>query len=265
MGWVPSTGRRSRRGVPGVLPYANLSWLHRGRSRPGRPGPGARRLRRRTPHLAASASAIGGVRHSSPQPDSQPSLWVRAGSSSGGAKMFSVFEKILEPELDGSARTRNRPTAGWGEATHLPRTCVERWPTCGCWFWVVRGSLVTPCSQRQSGQAGMPPPSAAACLDRRPPGFVLSTATASTDATSRSSRPMALGMPWWIPQGSSRATSSWLVITSGPSPLITWLKRASSYRYAAKGELPVKRLGGRIFIITAKIRPLIDGTEGNAA
>jgi hypothetical protein len=43
------------------------------------------------------------------------------------------------------------------------------------------------------------------------------------------------------------------------------LKRASAYRYAANGELPVKRLGGRIFIITAEIRPLIDGTEGNAA
>jgi predicted DNA-binding transcriptional regulator AlpA len=43
------------------------------------------------------------------------------------------------------------------------------------------------------------------------------------------------------------------------------LKRASAYRYAANGELPVKRLGGRIFIITAEIRPLIDGVEGNAA
>jgi predicted DNA-binding transcriptional regulator AlpA len=43
------------------------------------------------------------------------------------------------------------------------------------------------------------------------------------------------------------------------------LKRASAYRYAAKGELPVKRLGGRVYIITAQIRPLLDGTEGNAA
>ena len=43
------------------------------------------------------------------------------------------------------------------------------------------------------------------------------------------------------------------------------LKRASAYRYAANGELPVKRLGGRVFIITAEIRPLIDGAEGNAA
>lgn len=43
------------------------------------------------------------------------------------------------------------------------------------------------------------------------------------------------------------------------------LTRASAYRYAASGELPVKRLGGRVYIITAKIRPLIDGTEGSAA
>lgn len=43
------------------------------------------------------------------------------------------------------------------------------------------------------------------------------------------------------------------------------LTRASAYRYAASGELPVKRLGGRVYIITAEIRPLIDGSEGNAA
>jgi hypothetical protein len=46
---------------------------------------------------------------------------------------------------------------------------------------------------------------------------------------------------------------------------ILGLTRASAYRYAASGELPIKRLGGRVYIITAKIRPLIDGTEGNAA
>jgi Helix-turn-helix domain len=46
---------------------------------------------------------------------------------------------------------------------------------------------------------------------------------------------------------------------------ILGLKRASAYRYAANGELPVKRLGGRVYIITAKIRPLLDGTEGTAA
>jgi len=43
------------------------------------------------------------------------------------------------------------------------------------------------------------------------------------------------------------------------------LARASAYRYAAAGELPVKRLGGRVYVITAKIRPLIDGSEVLAA
>jgi len=46
---------------------------------------------------------------------------------------------------------------------------------------------------------------------------------------------------------------------------ILGLKRASAYRYAANGELPTKRLGGRVYIITAKIRPLLDGTEEGSA
>jgi predicted DNA-binding transcriptional regulator AlpA len=46
---------------------------------------------------------------------------------------------------------------------------------------------------------------------------------------------------------------------------ILGLARASAYRYAAAGDLPVKRLGGRVYVITAKIRPLIDGSEEIAA
>jgi predicted site-specific integrase-resolvase len=46
---------------------------------------------------------------------------------------------------------------------------------------------------------------------------------------------------------------------------ILGLSRASAYRYAAAGELPVKRFGGRIYVITAKIRHLIDGSEEFAA
>lgn len=42
------------------------------------------------------------------------------------------------------------------------------------------------------------------------------------------------------------------------------ISRASAYRYAAADELPVKRLGGRVFIITAKIRHLLD-ESGEAA
>jgi predicted DNA-binding transcriptional regulator AlpA len=46
---------------------------------------------------------------------------------------------------------------------------------------------------------------------------------------------------------------------------ILGLSRASAYRYAAAGELPVKRFGGRVYVITAKIRSLLDGTEELAA
>ncbi|ROO50817.1 helix-turn-helix protein [Micromonospora sp. Llam0] len=35
------------------------------------------------------------------------------------------------------------------------------------------------------------------------------------------------------------------------------LSRASAYRYAAAGELPSKRLGGRVYIVTAQLRPLL--------
>lgn len=48
-----------------------------------------------------------------------------------------------------------------------------------------------------------------------------------------------------------------------PVPLaakILGLSRASAYRYAASGELPTQRLGGRVYVITARIRSLLDGT-----
>lgn len=55
------------------------------------------------------------------------------------------------------------------------------------------------------------------------------------------------------------------LITVARAAELLGLSRASAYRYAASGELPAKHLGGRVYIITAKLRPLIDGTEGNAA
>ncbi len=39
------------------------------------------------------------------------------------------------------------------------------------------------------------------------------------------------------------------------------LSRSSAYRYAANGDLPSKRLGGRIYVITAGIRPILDGID----
>lgn len=40
---------------------------------------------------------------------------------------------------------------------------------------------------------------------------------------------------------------------------ILGLSRASAYRYAASGDLPTTRFGARVYVITAKIRPLITG------
>lgn len=43
------------------------------------------------------------------------------------------------------------------------------------------------------------------------------------------------------------------------------ISRASAYRYAAVGDLPTRRLGGRVYIVTALLRPLIEGAEEVAA
>ena len=42
------------------------------------------------------------------------------------------------------------------------------------------------------------------------------------------------------------------------------ISRAAAYRFASSGELPVKRLGRRVYVVSAKLRKLI-GTEDEAA
>lgn len=43
------------------------------------------------------------------------------------------------------------------------------------------------------------------------------------------------------------------------------IARASAYRYAAAGELPTRRLGGRVYIVTARLREFIAGTDKESA
>jgi hypothetical protein len=43
------------------------------------------------------------------------------------------------------------------------------------------------------------------------------------------------------------------------------LSRASAYRYAAAGELPTKRFGRRVYVITHRIRDLLDAPGALAA
>jgi predicted DNA-binding transcriptional regulator AlpA len=38
------------------------------------------------------------------------------------------------------------------------------------------------------------------------------------------------------------------------------ISRASAYRYAASEELPVRRLGGRVYVVTARLLALIGET-----
>jgi predicted DNA-binding transcriptional regulator AlpA len=39
---------------------------------------------------------------------------------------------------------------------------------------------------------------------------------------------------------------------------ILGLSRASAYRYASSGDLPTKRLGGRVYVVTAKLRNFLE-------
>lgn len=38
------------------------------------------------------------------------------------------------------------------------------------------------------------------------------------------------------------------------------ISRASAYRYAASGELPVRKLGSRVYVITARLLEMVDRT-----
>ncbi|MDQ3151439.1 MAG: helix-turn-helix domain-containing protein [Actinomycetota bacterium] len=37
------------------------------------------------------------------------------------------------------------------------------------------------------------------------------------------------------------------------------ISRASAYRYAASGDLPTRRLGSRVYVVTARLTDIIEG------
>lgn len=45
---------------------------------------------------------------------------------------------------------------------------------------------------------------------------------------------------------------------------ILGLSRASAYRFAASGDLPTRRLGGRVYVVTSRLASFING-DGEAA
>jgi predicted DNA-binding transcriptional regulator AlpA len=47
------------------------------------------------------------------------------------------------------------------------------------------------------------------------------------------------------------------LLTIPRAAVILGISRASAYHYAAAGDLPTRRLGGRVYVVTAKLRELI--------
>lgn len=40
---------------------------------------------------------------------------------------------------------------------------------------------------------------------------------------------------------------------------ILGISRASAYRYAASGELPTRRLGSRVYVVTSRLMDIVEG------
>jgi excisionase family DNA binding protein len=56
-----------------------------------------------------------------------------------------------------------------------------------------------------------------------------------------------------------------VLITVPKAAAILGLSRASAYRLASDGQLPARRLGGRVFIVTAKLQEFVDGSTQDVA
>lgn len=56
-----------------------------------------------------------------------------------------------------------------------------------------------------------------------------------------------------------------VLISIPKTAAVLGIGRASAYRYAAAEELPTLRLGGRVYVVTARLREFIDGTEEESA
>lgn len=69
-----------------------------------------------------------------------------------------------------------------------------------------------------------------------------------------------------MPSNSREQLSDLPPLVSVPrAALFLGISRASAYRYAAAGDLPTRRLGGRLYVVTARLRPIVEGIEEVAA
>jgi excisionase family DNA binding protein len=49
------------------------------------------------------------------------------------------------------------------------------------------------------------------------------------------------------------------LMTVSKAAALLGISRASAYRYAAAGELPTRRFGGRMYVVTARLLAILDG------
>jgi len=49
-----------------------------------------------------------------------------------------------------------------------------------------------------------------------------------------------------------------MLISVPRAALLLGLSRASAYRHAESGALPCKRFGGRVYVVTARLRALLE-------
>ena len=49
------------------------------------------------------------------------------------------------------------------------------------------------------------------------------------------------------------------LMTMSKAAALLGISRASAYRYAAAGELPTRRFGGRMYVVTARLLALLEG------
>lgn len=49
------------------------------------------------------------------------------------------------------------------------------------------------------------------------------------------------------------------LLTVSRAAALMGISRASAYRYAAAGELPTRRFGGRLYVVTARLMAILDG------
>ena len=49
------------------------------------------------------------------------------------------------------------------------------------------------------------------------------------------------------------------LMTVSKAAAMLGISRASAYRYAAAGELPTRRFGGRMYVVTARLMAMLDG------